>query len=110
MNWITIATSCAVITGAVMLSTILPPDISLGPLFVFGCAIPTLVINRRWGTVAAIFCTVTMSITRVHLHIELFHLSTFLWNIIMRFLYFEIFVLVFDCVRRQASALPRADR
>ena len=105
-NRITIATSCAVLAGAVMLRAVLPPYVSLGPLFVFGCAIPTLIINRRWGTIAAIGCSFAVPLTRIHPHIAPFHADAFFWNVVMSFLFLEMYVMVFDYVRRQANALP----
>jgi hypothetical protein len=105
-NRITIVTSCVILAGAVTVRAILPPYVSLGSLFVFGCAIPTLVISRRWGTIAAMSCAFAVSLVRIHLHLEPFHVGTFLWNVVMRFLFFEAYVVIFDHVRRQANALP----
>jgi hypothetical protein len=96
---ITILTSVLVITAGVTLRTLLPREFSLAPFFVFGCVFPTLVINRRWGTMAAILCTVALSITKFFLSLAPFHIDLFLWNAAMRFIFFEFFVLAFDSVR-----------
>jgi hypothetical protein len=101
-NWITILTSVLAITAGVTLRTLLPPYLSLAPFFVFACVFPTLVINRRWGTMAAIVCTVVLSVTKLFLSHAPFHVDVFLWNAAMRFLFFEFYVLVFDCIRRLA--------
>jgi hypothetical protein len=103
---ITILTSVLVITAGVTLRTLLPPDVSLAPFFMFGCVFPTLVINRRWGTMAAILCTVVLSVTKLFINYAPFHAELFLWNAAMRFLFFEFFVLAFDCVRRMAGDSP----
>jgi len=108
-HWITIVTNCAVLAGVVALRLIVPSFVSMGPLFVVVCIIPALVINRRWGTIAAIVCTVIMSLMRIFLDIEPFQALMFLWNVIMRFLFFETYVVLFDYFRRQASALPPTD-
>jgi hypothetical protein len=100
---ITILTSVLVVTAGVTLRTLLPRELSLAPLFVFGCVFPTLVINRRWGTMAAIVCTVALSVTKIFLSHTPFRFDLFLWNAAMRFLFFEFFVLAFDGVRRMAG-------
>ncbi len=109
-NQITIVTSCVVLAGAVTLRAILPPYVSLGPLFLFGCAIPAAVISRRWGTFAAILCSVTVSLLKVYLSPGPFHADVFFWDVIMRFVFFEIYVLLFDYVRRQSSVSSGTDR
>jgi len=101
-NRITILTSCFVIVAGVALRTYLPRELSLGPLFVFGCAFPSLVINRRWRTLAAILCTVLLSLTKIFANHAPLHIDVFFWNVAMRFLFFEFYVLVFDCIRRLA--------
>jgi hypothetical protein len=103
---ITILTSVLVITAGVTLRTLLPPYVSLAPLFVFGCVFPALIINRRWGTMAAIVCTVALSVTKIFISHTPFRFDLFLWNAAMRFLFFEFFVLAFDGVRRMAGDSP----
>lgn len=106
---ITVLTSCLVIVAALALRTILPPHVSLAPFFVFGCAFPTLIISRRWGTMAAVFCTVGLSVTRIYMNTAAFHLDSFAWNALMRFFFFEFFVLLFDGLRRMARASSSTD-
>ena len=110
MHWITILTSCAVFAGIVTLRFIVTSPMSFWPLFIIVCIIPAVVINRRWGTIAAIVCTITISLMRIFLDIEPFQPLVFLWNFIMRFLFFETYVVIFDYIRRQGSALPPALR
>ncbi len=109
-HWITILTTCAVFAGIVTLRFIVPSPMSFWPLFIIVCIIPAVVINRRWGTIAAIVCTITISLMRIFLDIEPFQALVFLWNFIMRFLFFETYVVIFDYIRRQGSALPPAHR
>jgi len=101
-NRITVLTSGFVITAAATLRTVLPPELSLAPLFVFGCVLPTLVIGRRWGTMAAVACTVILSLTKIFMNQAPFHIELFLWNGSMRFLFFEFYVVLFDGLRRLA--------
>jgi len=101
-NRFTVLTSGFVITAAVALRMLLPSELSLAPLFVFGCVFPTLVINRRWGTMAALLCAVALSITKIHIHHAPIHMTSFLWNAAMRFLFFEFYVLLFDGLRIMA--------
>jgi hypothetical protein len=108
-NRITILTSGLAITAGVTLRTVLPGDFSLAPFFMFGCVFPTLVINRRWGTLAAVLCTAVLSVTKLFMNYAPFHAELFLWNALMRFLFFEFYVLAFDCVRRMAVEASATD-
>jgi hypothetical protein len=109
-NRITVLTSCFAIVAAVTLRTLLPPELSLAPLFIFGCIFPTLVISRRWGTMAAIACTVALSVTEVVFKHVPFPSGLFLWNTTMRFLFFEFYVFLFGCMRHLAQDPSRGDK
>jgi hypothetical protein len=105
-NRITVLTSCFVIVAGAALGTVLPAELSLAPLFVFGCTFPTLIISRRWGTMAAILCAVVLSVPSLPAKHEPFPIGLFLWNATMRFLFFEFYVLLFDCIGRLAHDSP----
>ena len=106
-NRITFAASFAALVAALVLHVILPPYLSEPPLAIFGCSLLSLVVNGRWGTIAAIFYCVMLFVMKIHFHIEPFGMAALLWNFMMRFLFLEIYVVLFDFVRRQASSLPK---
>ena len=89
-----------------MLHVILPADLSEPPFAILGCALLSLVVNGRWGTIAAIFYCVMVLVVKIYFHIEPVSMAVLLWNFFMRFLLLEIYVVLFDIVRRQASSLP----
>ena len=105
-NRITFAASFAALVGAVVLHVVLPPGVSEPPLAVLGCALLSLVVNGRWGTIAAIGYCVMVVVVKIYFHVAPFGMAALLWNFIMRFLFLEVYVLLFDMVRRQANSSP----
>jgi len=77
------------------------PEISCGPLYLIPCGILALVVGRNWATIAAVGCAVSVTVLRdapQHIHLALTLVT--LWNTAMRFIFFEIFVLLLDRIRR----------
>jgi hypothetical protein len=107
-HWITVVTGCAIIAGTAAIRAIAGSDVALGLFYVVGCAIPTLVINRRWGTITAVICTLTVSVLRVSLHFDPLEISVLFWNVVMRFLFFEMFVILLDLVRIEMNKFSEA--
>jgi len=105
-NRITFAASLAALAGALVLRVVLPPGVSEPPLAIFGCALLSLVVNGRWGTIAAIGYCVMVVVVKIYFHVAPFGMAALLWNFIMRFLFLEVYVLLFDMVRRQANSSP----
>jgi hypothetical protein len=85
--------------------------VSLMPFYIIPAAILTLVINRRWGTVAAIISPLVWGLVQ-ELDNPLVNLKEpgiWLWDVFMRFLVMEIVVLLLDRIRveiRSKSHLP----
>jgi len=63
-------------------------------------------VNGRWGTIAAIFYCVMLFAVKIYFHIEPFGMAALFWNFVMRFLFLEIYVVLFEIVRREANSLP----
>jgi len=105
-NWITFVTAFAALTAAIILHVILPPYISVPPLAILACALLSAVVNGRWGTLAALAYSVMLVAVSVHFHLVPFKMSTLIWNCLMRFLFLEIYVVLFDYLRRRGSTLP----
>jgi len=81
------------------------PQISCGPVYLIPCAALALVVGRGWGTIGALLCASSVTFFRG----EFWHnphalLSlTLIWNMAMRFIFFEIFVLLLDRIRRDLA-------
>jgi hypothetical protein len=108
-NRITIFTSVTAFAGALVLHLILPPEVEKIPLAIFGCSLLALVVNRRWGTMAVILYCVMVLVVKIHFHIRPYEMSVLLWNSVMRFLFLEMFVVLFDFLRRQIRNAPAPD-
>jgi hypothetical protein len=107
-NRITFVTSFAALAAALLLHFSLPRYLSEPPLAILGCSFLSLVVNGRWGTIAAIIYCVMLLVVKIYFHIEPLGMAVLLWNCFMRFLFLEIFVVLFDLVRRQAGSLPKS--
>jgi len=102
-HWVTIGVAYFLIAGLGLLDTV-DPHFSLLPFYVIPCAILTLTINWRWGTVAALIVScITPALIR-NLDAAFGQIEVFLWNSSMRFVLFEFVVLVLDRVRREFNS------
>ena len=103
---ITFVTGFAALVVALVLHVVLPPDLSEPPFAILGCSLLSLVVNGRWGTIAAIFYCVMLFAVKIYFHIEPFGMAALFWNFVMRFLFLEIYVVLFEIIRREANSLP----
>jgi sulfotransferase family protein len=104
-HWITILTSAAILSFVAYLDIITGPDVTLLPFYLIPCAALTLVVNHRWGTIAAAIAMVVWSTIQAHQNpnLNLGHWGTLLWDAGMRFVVLEIIVLLLNRVRVQAE-------
>jgi hypothetical protein len=101
LHWITILVS-SVLLGLVAILDYCTGPLILGPLYLIPCATLTLVIGRRWGTLGAFCCALIVSLLRASdlsnaLGLDPYRAlepGLFLWNLGMRFVFFEIFVIL----------------
>ena len=100
----TFAVSIVALIAAVVCHVILPRDISEPPFAVLACAILALVVNGRWGTIAALLYCVLVLMAKLHFHIPPHQMGVLAWNFIMRFLFLETFVVLFDYIRRRSAS------
>jgi len=74
------------------------PHVSVAPFYLIPCAVLASVINRQWGTCAALITALTWSL--VH---SLEHNRTpdgvALWNCLMHFILLQIVVLLLSRIR-----------
>ena len=105
-HWTTILASMVILTTVAFFDIITGPDVTLLPFYLIPCAALTLVINDRWGTSAAAITMTTWGIIQCHQnpHLSLAHWQMLVWNAGMRFLLFQIIVLLLNRVRVEAAA------
>ena len=101
---ITIFSSFLVWVMIVGLDKMTGPEITVGPLYLIPCATLALVVGRGWGSVAAVFNAIVITFLRFNDSRAAGHLNFSLelvlaWNVCMRFVFFEIFVLLLDRIR-----------
>jgi len=102
-HWVTIAVAYFLIAGIGCIDAV-DPHFSLLPFYLIPCAMLSLTINWRWGTIAAIAaCCISPALIR-KLDASFGQIEVFLWNSSMRFLLFEFVVLVLDRVRREFNS------
>lgn len=97
-NWVTALVSYAIMANVAVLDYLTGPHVSIAPLYLIPCAILASVINRRWGTFAALIATVTWSLVR---SLEQNHTpdGVALWNCLMHFILLQIVVLLLSRIR-----------
>ena len=104
-HWITILASAAVMAIVAYVDIITGPEVTLLPFYLIPCAVLTLVVNYRWGTLATATFIVIWSAIQAHQNpnLNLEHWKTLVWDAGMRFVLFQIIVLLLDRVRIEAA-------
>jgi hypothetical protein len=102
-HWITILTSCVILLGLSAIHLKTGPSVMLLPFYLIPTAMLTLIINSRWGTLAAIASAVTWTaLTSLwafdHPNVRL-HFGFMLWNGAMRFLVLQFAVVLLNRIR-----------
>jgi sulfotransferase family protein len=97
---ITILTSCVILAGVTTIDYLTGPNVSVLPFYLIPSAILTLIVNSRWGTLAAAASAVVWSVlwTLDHSNVSS-HFGLILWNCAMRFLLLQFVVLLVNCIR-----------
>ncbi len=107
-HWVTIVVSYLMIAVVGELDA-LNPHFSLLPFYAIPCAVLSLMLNWRWGTIAALITAVIGPALLGKVETSFAQFEVLLWNSSMRFLLFEFVVLVLDRVRRE-FALRRTEK
>lgn len=105
---ITILTSFLFWTAIVGLDQFTGPEFTFGPLYLIPCATLALVVGRGWATIAAALTAMAITLLRfgeIHAagHLNLTMEIALAWNLCMRFVFFEIFVLLLDRIRAELT-------
>lgn len=105
-HWVTLLASAVILTAVAFCDVVTGPDVTLLPFYLIPCAVLTLVINFRWGTFAAALTMIVWSVIQAHQnsHLSLAHWQMLVWNATMRFVLFQIIVLLLNRVRVEATA------
>ena len=105
---ITICSSFLLWAAIVWLDYATGPDITVGPLYLIPCAMLALVVGRGWASVAALLNAIAITAVkftdnRTH-HFDLLMTCILVWNVLMRFAFFQVFVLLLDRIRLELVA------
>jgi len=100
-NKATILLSLAILAGTVVADHVTSFAVSFLPFYMVPAAILTLVIGRRWGTIAAVLATIAWATLQIrdNPYVNPAHCSVWLWDSLMRFLIAEFIVLLLGRIR-----------
>jgi hypothetical protein len=105
---ITIVASFLLWAAIVELDNLTGPEISLAPLYLVPCATLALVVGRGWASIAAMLNAIAITALKFAdgrtLHLNFLTTTELFWNLIMRFIFFQIFVLLLDRIRLELVA------
>src|SRR5690348_14463333 len=104
-HWVTILASAVVMAIVAYFDIITGPDVTLLPFYLIPCAVLTLVVNDRWGTMAVATVIVIWSTIQAQQNpnLSLDHWKTLLWDAGMRLVLFQIIVSLLNRVRIEAA-------
>jgi hypothetical protein len=105
---ITILASFLLWAAIVELDNLTGPEISLGPLYLIPCATLALVVGRGWASVVAALNALAITAIkfndgRTH-HLDHLMMGVLVWNLLMRFVFYQVFVLLLDRIRVELAA------
>ena len=98
-HWVTILVSGIVLAGVATIDFITGPDVTFALFYLIPVALLTLIINRRWGTFAAALSAVVWSVLQHLGEHGTLEFGVLLWNSAMRFLLFQLIILLLNRVR-----------
>ena len=100
-NRTTVVASLLLMAGVVWFDFVTGPTVSVGPLYLLPCGALALIVGLRWATASVFLTAISITVFRdaaqKHFHLPL--TGVVLWNFSMRFIFFEIFVLLLNRIR-----------
>jgi hypothetical protein len=101
-NSLTVLTSLLLLAGIMFADYITGPEIAMGPFYLAPCALLALMVGRDWGTIAVLLSTLSITCCRevVSPHFHSMSKLALTWNVSMRFILFQIFVLLLARIGR----------
>jgi hypothetical protein len=103
-HWITIIVSYALIAGLAMLHAVTDPRFTFLPFYLVPCSVLALVINRRWGTCAALVSSFIGPALLSKVDSDFARPGVFIWNSVMRFFLLQVVVMLLDRVRIEIAS------
>jgi len=97
-NWVTVLASYGILANVAVLDYVTGPSVTLAPFYMIPCAVLTMVINRRWGTCAAVIAAGIWALIQ-NLELNLGMDAVMLWNFAMRFVFLETLVVLLSRIR-----------
>jgi hypothetical protein len=106
---ITILTSYAILAGVGVLDYLSGPDVTLAPFYLIAPAFLTLIVGRGWGIFAAVISVVLWSVMQSFQSTGSVGYGVVLWNSVMRFLVFQVIIVLLYRVRVETTSTGKAD-
>jgi hypothetical protein len=108
---VTIFASLVMFAAVITLDYLTGPEVSMGPFYLVPCGALALVVGRTWGTLAALVCAVSITVFRDGMTHNFHSLlsAVVIWNLAMRFIFFETFVLLLSRIRAELQPASSAD-
>lgn len=100
-NWAVVLITSVYFVGVMVLDGLTSPHLIFLPLYVLPCVILTLALNWRWGTLAALLASVIGPLLQRPGDLGYQHWGVECWNTVMRFVIFQMVVLVLERIRRK---------
>jgi hypothetical protein len=107
-HWITLSTAWSMVAMAGFADWMVGSAFDVGSFYLVPVGLLTLVVNRRWGSVAAAASAMIGLIVQMPDHGAKAAFAMLIWNCLMRFIVLQAFVLLLDRIRG-ASSLPRVE-
>ena len=102
-QWPTLLAAALILAGVALLDLFTGPEVSIAPFYMIPCALLTLGMNRRWGTLGAVAEAVIWSVLQ-HPDASPAKLDGIVvWNSIMRFVVLQTIVLLLSRVQSESS-------
>lgn len=102
-HWVTIAASYLAMGGLATIHFFCNPRFTFLPFYLLPCAALTLIINRRWGSFAALIASFIGPALLSRADTDFTGYTIFIWNWMMRFVLLEIIIRLLDRVRVEAA-------
>lgn len=105
-NKATILLSTLILTLVALADYLTGVAVTLTPFYIVPAAIMTLVINQRWGTLAAAASAIVWAFIQnvENPDVNFSHPGVYLWDIFMRFLVVQGFVLLLERIRLETRS------
>jgi hypothetical protein len=99
LHWMTVVIAWSMLLGAVALHYFSNPHMVFIPFYLVPCAMLTLMLNRRWGIVAALAAATLGPLVQRIGDSDYAPFSVWVWNSSMRFVVYLMFILLLDRMR-----------